>query len=79
MTKQSDEVTVEFLEAFAGAWNRHDVDELMSFMTDDASLSPQEERGYVVPATRVQKLYGVDMLNPEKISQMLSGTMPAIL
>jgi steroid delta-isomerase-like uncharacterized protein len=35
MTKQSDEVTVEFLEAFANAWNRHDVDDLMSFMTDD--------------------------------------------
>ena len=35
MKEQSGEVTVEFLEAFAGAWNRHDVDELMSFMTDD--------------------------------------------
>jgi steroid delta-isomerase-like uncharacterized protein len=35
MTKQSDEVTVEFLEAFADAWNRHDVGDLMSFMTDD--------------------------------------------
>jgi len=35
MTKQSDEVTVEFLEAFANTWNRHDVDDLMSFMTDD--------------------------------------------
>ena len=35
MTEQSGEVTVEFLEAFADAWNRHDVDDLMSFMTDD--------------------------------------------
>ena len=35
MTKQSNEVTVELLEAFADAWNRHDVDDLMSFMTDD--------------------------------------------
>ena len=35
MTKESDEVSVEFLEAFADAWNRHDVDDLMSFMTDD--------------------------------------------
>ncbi|MFT5398531.1 MAG: hypothetical protein ACI8XW_001321 [Gammaproteobacteria bacterium] len=34
MTIQSNEVTVEFLEAFADAWNRHDVDNLMSFMTD---------------------------------------------
>ncbi len=30
-----NEVTVEFLDAFADAWNRHDVDALMSFMTDD--------------------------------------------
>jgi len=35
MTEQSGEVTIEFLEAFADAWNRHDVDDLMSFMTDD--------------------------------------------
>ena len=28
-------VTTEFLQAFADAWNRHDVDELMSFMTED--------------------------------------------
>ena len=28
-------VTVEYLQAFADAWNRHDVDALMTFMTDD--------------------------------------------
>ena len=33
MIKQSDEVTVEFLVAFADAWNRHDVDDLVSVMT----------------------------------------------
>jgi steroid delta-isomerase-like uncharacterized protein len=31
----SDQVTVKFLDAFADAWNRHDVDALMTFMTDD--------------------------------------------
>ena len=35
MASRHNEVTVEFLQAFADAWNRHDVDELMSFMTDD--------------------------------------------
>ena len=35
MTVQTSGVTVEFLQAFANAWNRHDVDDLMSFMTDD--------------------------------------------
>ena len=29
------EVTAETLQAFADAWNRHDVDALMSFMTED--------------------------------------------
>ena len=39
------ELTVEDLEAFAAAWNRHDVDALMSFMTHDcvfeASAGPE--------------------------------------
>ncbi len=29
------EVTPQFLQAFADAWNHHDVDALMTFMTDD--------------------------------------------
>ena len=35
MHNHEPEVTVVFLQAFADAWNRHDVDALMSFMTDD--------------------------------------------
>lgn len=29
------EVTTEFLQAFADAWNRHDIDAIMAAMTDD--------------------------------------------
>ncbi|MEO6408405.1 MAG: nuclear transport factor 2 family protein [Burkholderiaceae bacterium] len=29
------EVTARMLDAFADAWNRHDIDALMSFMTED--------------------------------------------
>jgi len=29
------EVTTEVLQAFADAWNRHDIDALMSFMSND--------------------------------------------
>ncbi len=29
------QVTTDMLQAFADAWNRHDIDALMSFMTDD--------------------------------------------
>lgn len=39
------EVTVEMLQAFADAWNHHDVEALMSFMSDDcvfeASAGPE--------------------------------------
>jgi steroid delta-isomerase-like uncharacterized protein len=35
MVDGNTEVTIEFLQAFADAWNRHDVDALMSFMTED--------------------------------------------
>ena len=35
MTDAIPEVTTEMLQAFAEAWNRHDVDALMSFMTED--------------------------------------------
>ncbi|HYP83202.1 nuclear transport factor 2 family protein [Variovorax sp.] len=35
MTDSRVEVSVAFLQAFADAWNAHDADALMSFMTDD--------------------------------------------
>jgi len=39
------EVTTEFMQAFADAWNQHDVNALMTFMTDDcvfeASAGPE--------------------------------------
>lgn len=35
MSSPSTSVTVEMLAAFSEAWNRHDVDALMSFMSDD--------------------------------------------
>lgn len=35
MPKIIEQVTGEVLQDFADAWNRHDVDALMSFMTDD--------------------------------------------
>lgn len=45
MPDASSEITPEVLQAFADAWNRHDVDALMSFMTEDcvfeASAGPE--------------------------------------
>lgn len=35
-TSRSDADTLRLLERFADAWNRHDLDALMSMMTDDA-------------------------------------------
>lgn len=45
MPKQSDEVTIEFLQAFADAWNRHDVDDLMSFMSNDCVFESSAGEG----------------------------------
>ena len=45
MVNPVEQVTTEVLQAFADAWNRHDVDALMSFMTQDcvfeASAGPE--------------------------------------
>ena len=38
--RTTDQVTVEDLAAFADAWNRHDVDDLMSFMAEDCLFQP---------------------------------------
>ena len=45
MSDERAELSPEFLIAFADAWNRHDVDALMTFMADDcvfeASAGPE--------------------------------------
>ena len=42
---RTNEITLAFLDAFADAWNRHDVDAIMAAMTDDcvfeASAGPE--------------------------------------
>lgn len=38
MSEEATEVTPRDLQAFADAWNRHDVDALMSFMTEDCEF-----------------------------------------
>lgn len=38
MTAQSNTVDIQFLEAFGAAWNRHDIDALMSFMADECEF-----------------------------------------
>ena len=46
MPELTAEVSTEFLQAFADAWNRHDIDALMTFMTEDcvfeASAGPND-------------------------------------
>ena len=44
-TNSSNQPDAQFLARFAEAWNKHDIDALMSFMADDcvfqaASVSP---------------------------------------
>jgi ketosteroid isomerase-like protein len=35
MSNTKDPITVATLAAFSAAWNRHDIDSLMSFMSHD--------------------------------------------
>ena len=52
MSQIGVEVTTEWLQAFADAWNRHDIDALMSFMTDDCAF--EASAGPEVCGTRVE-------------------------
>ena len=45
-----EQATVAFLQAFADAWNRHDIDALMWFMTDDCVF--EASAGLEVSGTR---------------------------
>lgn len=38
MPDTADQVDVKLLQDFAAAWNRHDIDALMGFMTDDCAF-----------------------------------------
>jgi ketosteroid isomerase-like protein len=46
MTNLTDEVTKDSLPAFTDAWNRHDIDALMSFMTDDCVFETSDGTRY---------------------------------
>lgn len=50
MPNVTSEVTVATLNAFAEAWNRHDVDALMSFMSEDCAF--ESSAGSEVCGTR---------------------------
>ena len=52
MTERHDEVSTEFLQAFGDAWNRHDVDALMTFMTEDCIY--ETSSGNAVCGTRFE-------------------------
>lgn len=38
MSTSSNEVSIDFLQAFNAAWNRHDLEALMGFMTEDCEF-----------------------------------------
>ena len=67
MATSNNDVTVEFLQAFADAFNRHDVDALMTFMTDrcvfEVSWGPE--------------IYGERHVGPEAVRAGYSKVMQA--
>lgn len=52
MSEETPRPDAEFLRAFAEAWNRHDIDALMTFMTDDCVF--ETAGGPAIRGTRVQ-------------------------
>ena len=63
MEKSNDEVTVEFLQTFADAWNRHDLDTLMKCMADDC----------VYEASSGDGVYGTRFTGRTAVSEGFSG------
>jgi ketosteroid isomerase-like protein len=45
MSQIAVEVTAELLQSFVDAWNRHDVDALMSFMADACAFEASAASG----------------------------------
>ena len=66
-TPLSDEVTLEFLDAFAAAWNRHDADALMTFMTDDC----------VFESSGGPDVCGTSYVGPEAVRRGFAGAWDA--
>lgn len=66
--KTSEEMTVESLQAFAEAWNRHDVEDLMTFMTDDC----------VFEASAGPDVCGTRYLGKEEVKKAFSQVFVAI-
>ena len=52
MRDKSLEITTEVLQAFADAWNRHDVDALMAFMTNDCGFEALQVQTFAGRVTR---------------------------
>lgn len=50
MPDSSGQITVDVLQDFADAWNRHDIDALMAFMSEDCVF--EASAGPVVSGTR---------------------------
>ncbi|HUQ18195.1 MAG TPA: nuclear transport factor 2 family protein [Gemmatimonadaceae bacterium] len=61
MSQSVSEVTTEQLQDFADAWNMHDVDAIMSFMTDDcvfeASAGPEVSGARFVGPVAVREAF----------------------
>ena len=73
------EVSPAFLQAFADAWNRHDIDALMGFMADDAFSKLLQAQTFVVPATPAVRPCELASRKSGQPFRMLIGETRAIL
>ena len=63
MEKPNDEVTIEFLQKFADAWNSHDLDTLMECMADEC----------VYEASSGDDVYGTKFTGRTAVSEGFAG------
>ena len=71
------EVTFEFLDAFADAWNRHDVDAIMSAMTDDCVFEASSGLGMKERSTMDSGRFDKELRRYSLNSPMPHGADPS--
>jgi hypothetical protein len=74
----TSEVSIEFLQAFADAWNRHDVDALMTFMTEDCVFEASAGEDVCGTVTLAARQFEPDLRRSGRFFRMHDGAIRAI-
>ena len=78
MARSDNEVTIEFLQVFANAWNRHDADALIEFMAPDCVYETSSGPNVCGPGIKDKNRFARDLPVSGNRFRMLSGSEPGI-